>query len=128
MDERGRYQAGLEVRRHVLGDAHVESAIERATVLTEEFQNFLTRYAWGEIWTRPGLSRDVRSLVTISMLVALGREHELALHIRGALNNGVTPDQIKEVLLQSAVYCGVPAAHAAFRVAERVLAEAERKP
>jgi 4-carboxymuconolactone decarboxylase len=128
MDERGRYQAGLEVRRHVLGADYVESAIERATVLTEEFQNFLTRYVWGEIWTRPGLAPDVRSLVTISTLVALGREHELALHIRGALNNGVTPDQIKEVLLQCAVYCGVPAAHAAFRVAERALADAEPKP
>jgi 4-carboxymuconolactone decarboxylase len=127
MDERGRYQAGLEVRRQVLGEDYVEAAIGRATVLTEEFQNLLTRYAWGEIWTRPGLPRDVRSLVTISMLVALGREHELELHVRGALNNGVTADQIKEVLLQAAVYCGVPAAHWAFRVAERVLLEAEAK-
>jgi 4-carboxymuconolactone decarboxylase len=125
MDERGRYQAGLEVRRDVLGDEHVDGALERATVLTEEFQNLITRYAWGEIWTRPGLPRDVRSLVTIAMLVALGRETELALHVRGARNNGVSPDQIKEVLLQAAVYCGVPAAHAAFRVAERVLSESE---
>jgi 4-carboxymuconolactone decarboxylase len=125
MDERGRYQAGLEARRGVLGDEHVDGALERTTVLTEEFQNLITRYAWGEIWTRPGLPRDVRSLVTIAMLVALGRETELALHVRGARNNGVSPDQIKEVLLQAAVYCGVPAAHAAFRVAERVLSESE---
>ena len=123
MDERGRYQAGLEMRRRTLGDAYVSGAIERATVLTEEFQNFLTRYAWGEIWTRPGLAAEVRSLITIAMLVALGSEQELALHVRGALNNGVTPDQIKEVLLHAAVYCGVPAANAAFRVAERVIAE-----
>jgi len=126
MDERGRYQAGLEVRRTVLGDAHVDRALEHTTVLTEEFQNLITRYAWGEIWTRPGLPRDVRSLVTIAMLVALGREAELELHVRAARNNAVSPDQIKEVLLQTAIYCGVPAAHAAFRVAERVLAEPEQ--
>jgi 4-carboxymuconolactone decarboxylase len=127
MDERGRYQAGLEMRRAVLGDEHVDGALQRATVLTEEFQNLITRYAWGEIWTRPGLPRDVRSLVTIAMLVALGREAELELHLRAARNNGVSADQIKEVLLQSAVYCGVPAAHAAFRLAERALAEPEQK-
>jgi 4-carboxymuconolactone decarboxylase len=123
VDERGRYNAGLEVRRAVLGDAHVDRALQQSTVLTEEFQNLITRYAWGEIWTRPGLPRDVRSLITIAMLVALGRDGELEMHLRAARNNGVTADQIKEVLLQTAVYCGVPAAHAAFRIAEKVLAE-----
>lgn len=112
---------GEKVRREVLGDAHVERAAAAATPLTAEFQDLLTRYAWGEIWTRPGLDRRTRSCVTIAMLVALGRHEELALHLRGALNNGLTRDEIKEVLLQTAVYCGVPAANSAFKVAAEVL-------
>ena len=121
MDERGRYMAGLEVRRAVLGEAHVARALENTNELTEEFQNLLTRYAWGEIWARPGLPRDVRSLITLAILVAQGHEAELEMHLRGAQRNGVTPEQIKELLLQTAVYCGLPAANAAFRVAARVL-------
>ena len=121
MDERERYERGLAVRRAVLGDAHVEAALARRTVLTQEFQDLLTRYAWGEIWDRPGLPRHTRSLLTIAMLVALNRPEELRLHLRAARNNGVTPDEIKEVLLQAAVYCGLPAANAAFRLAAKEL-------
>jgi 4-carboxymuconolactone decarboxylase len=112
----------MRIRREVLGDEHVDRAIERTTPETEEFQDFITRYAWGEIWARPGLDRRTRSCITIAMLVALNREHELAMHIRAALGNGVTRDEIKEVLLQSAVYCGVPAANGAFAVFREVLA------
>ena len=112
---------GMEVRRSVLGDAHVERSETSKTKFTEEFQDLLTRYVWGEIWTRPGLDRRIRSCITVAMLVALNREEELAIHLRGALNNGVTRDELKEVLLQSAVYCGVPAANTAFRVAAAVL-------
>jgi 4-carboxymuconolactone decarboxylase len=117
MDERERYERGLEIRRAVLGDAHVEAALAGRTALTDDFQDLLTRYAWGEIWDRPGLPRHTRSLLTIAMLVALNRPEELRLHLRAAGNNGVTPEQIKEVLLQAAVYCGVPAANAAVRLA-----------
>jgi 4-carboxymuconolactone decarboxylase len=113
---------GMRIRREVLGDEHVDRAIERTTPETEEFQDFITRYAWGEIWSRPGLDRRTRSLITISALVALNREHELAMHLRAALANGVPRDEIKEVLLQSAVYCGVPAANGAFAVFREVLA------
>jgi 4-carboxymuconolactone decarboxylase len=120
--------AGLEVRRTVLGEAHVARALENASELTEEFQNLLTRYAWGEIWTRPGLSLEVRSLITLAMLVAQGREVELELHLRGALRNGVSQDQIKELLLQAAIYCGLPAAQAAFRTAERVFSTPSPEP
>ena len=116
-----RRAAGMATRREVLGDAHVDRAEAGRTPLTEEFQEFLTRYAWGEIWNRPGLDRRTRSCITIGMLVALGHVEELVLHLRGALNNGVTRDQIKEILLQSAVYCGVPAANSAFRIASEVL-------
>lgn len=112
---------GMEVRRAVLGDAHVDRSEKSKTELTEEFQDLLTRYAWGEIWTRPGLDRRTRSCITIAMLVALNRGEELTIHLRGALNNGVTREEIKEVLLQTAVYCGVPAANTAFRVANEVL-------
>ena len=112
---------GMEVRREVLGDAHVDRSEKTKTSLNEEFQDLLTRYAWGEIWTRPGLDRRIRSCITIAMLVALNREEELAIHLRGALNNGVTRDEIKEILLQTAVYCGMPAANTAFRVAASVL-------
>ena len=112
---------GMEVRRAVLGDAHVDRAIERTTPFTEDFQDLITRYAWGEIWSRPGLDRRTRSCVTLTALVASGREHELEMHVRAALRNGLTPDEIGEVLLQCAVYCGVPAANGAFAIAQRVL-------
>ena len=115
------YERGMEVRRAVLGDEHVDRAIARTTDFTADFQDLITRYAWGEIWTRPGLDRRTRSCITLTALVAGGREHELAMHIRAALRNGLTPDEIKEVLLQTAVYCGVPAANSAFAVASRVL-------
>ena len=114
---------GMRTRREVLGDEHVDRAIEHTTGFTADFQDLITRYAWGEIWSRPGLDRRTRSLVTITALVALGREHELELHVRAALQNGVTPDELKEVLLQCAVYCGVPAANGAFAIAQRVLDE-----
>src|ERR1700674_1226753 len=116
-------QEGTEVRRAVLGDAHVDRAEAARTPLTDEFQDLLTRYAWGEIWTRPGLDRRTRSCITVAMLVALNRNDELALHIRAALTNGVTVDELKEILLQTAIYCGVPAANTAFGVAAKVLAE-----
>jgi 4-carboxymuconolactone decarboxylase len=121
MDERERYERGLAVRRTVLGDAHVEATLARRTTLTHEFQELLTRYAWGEVWDRPGLPRHTRSLLTVAMLVALNRPEELRLHLRAAGNNSVTPDEIKEVLLQAAVYCGLPAANAAFRLAAEEL-------
>jgi 4-carboxymuconolactone decarboxylase len=116
-------QSGMEVRREVLGDAHVDHAEASRTPLTDEFQDLLTRYAWGEIWTRPGLDRRTRSCITVAMLVALNRNEELALHIRAALTNGVTVDELKEILLQTAIYCGVPAANTAFGVAAKALAE-----
>jgi 4-carboxymuconolactone decarboxylase len=114
---------GMEVRRAVLGDAYVDRAEASRTPLTDEFQDLLTRYAWGEIWTRPGLDRRTRSCITVAMLVALNRNEELALHMRAALTNGVTVDELKEILLQTTIYCGVPASNSAFGVAERVLAE-----
>ena len=114
---------GMAVRRQVLGDAHVDAAVARTSALTRDFQDFVTRYAWGEIWTRPGLDRPTRSCITLTALVALGRHEELALHVRGARANGLTEAQIAEVLLQTAVYCGVPAANAAFAVAQRVLGQ-----
>lgn len=112
---------GAEMRRAVLGDAHVDRAESWRTPFDIEFQDLVTRYAWGEIWARPGLDLRVRSCITVAMLVALGREEELALHLRGALNNGVTVEELKEVLLQAAVYCGMPAANGAFKTAARVL-------
>jgi 4-carboxymuconolactone decarboxylase len=115
---------GMRVRREVLGDEHVDAAAERTTEFTREFQELITRYAWGEIWTRPGLDRRTRSCMTLIALIALGRHEELALHVRAALRNGLTPDEIKEVLLHSAIYCGVPAANSAFAIAQRVLDEA----
>jgi 4-carboxymuconolactone decarboxylase len=116
-------QKGMEVRREVLGNAHVDRAEASRTPLTDEFQDLLTRYAWGEIWTRPGLDRRTRSCITVAMLVALNRNDELALHVRAALTSGVTVDELKEILLQTAIYCGVPAANTAFGVAARVLEE-----
>lgn len=114
---------GMRTRREVLGDEHVDRAIEGTTEFTADFQDLITRYAWGEIWTRPGLDRRTRSAITLTALTALGHHHELALHVRAALRNGLTPDEIKEVLLQAAIYCGVPAANRAFAVAQEVLAE-----
>lgn len=120
MNEQDRYIEGLRVRREVLGDEHVERTLAALTPFNEEFQQLITRYAWGEVWTRDGLPRHTRSLVTIAMMVALNRGDELRLHLRGAMRNGVTLDEIKEVLLQCAIYCGVPAANTAFRIAEDV--------
>jgi 4-carboxymuconolactone decarboxylase len=122
-DQEERHAAGMAVRRAVLGDAHVDRAEARKTELTSEFQDMITRYAWGEIWTRPGLPRHTRSLMTICMMVALNREEELKLHLRAASNNGVTRDEIKEALLQAAIYCGVPAANSAFALAQQVFRE-----
>jgi 4-carboxymuconolactone decarboxylase len=110
----------MEVRRAVLGSAHVDRAQANLNELNAEFQDLITRYAWGEIWTRPGLPRHTRSLLTIAMMVATNREEELRLHLRAAANNGVTRDEIKEVLLQTAIYCGVPAANSAFHMAQDV--------
>jgi 4-carboxymuconolactone decarboxylase len=123
MDERERFETGMKIRREVLGDAHVDAAIAKRNAFSEEFQNLITRYAWGEIWTRPGLPRQTRSLITVAMLVALNREEELRLHLRAALRNGVTQEEIRETLLQSAIYCGVPAANSSFRIAHEIFSE-----
>ena len=123
MDERERYKAGLHVRRAVLGEAHVEASLANCSELTEDFQDLITRYAWGEIWGRPGLPRQTRSLLTVVMLVALNREEELRMHLRGALKNGVTQAELREALLQTAIYCGIPAANSAFRIAQEVFGE-----
>jgi 4-carboxymuconolactone decarboxylase len=117
------HERGMRIRREVLGDEHVDGAIARTTDDTAAFQDFITRYAWGEIWARPGLDRRTRSAVTLTALVARGQFDELAMHIRAARRNGMTTDEIGEVLLQCAVYCGVPAANRAFQVFQRVLAE-----
>ena len=116
-----RLEQGMRVRREVLGDEHVDRAIDRTTDLTRDFQELITRYAWGDIWSRPGLDRRTRSCITLMALIALGREEELAMHLRAAIRNGLTRDEITEVLLHSAIYCGVPAANGAFAVAQRVL-------
>jgi len=126
MDERERHDNGMKVRRAVLGDAHVDRTVTRRNDFNGEFQDLITRYAWGEIWTRPGLPRHTRSLLTIAMMVALNRADEFKLHVRGAFSNGVTRDEIKEVLLQAAIYCGVPAANTAFHLAEDVFAQMEQ--
>ena len=117
------HDEGMRVRREVLGDEHVDEAIDSTTEFTRDFQDLITRYAWGEIWTRPGLDRRTRSCITIMALIALGRDDELAMHVRAALRNGVTPAELKEVILQSAIYCGVPAANTAFRIAQRAIEE-----
>jgi 4-carboxymuconolactone decarboxylase len=122
------FEQGMKVRREVLGDEHVDRAIERTTPFTADFQDLITRYAWGEIWARPGLDRKTRSCITLAALIALGREEELAMHVRAAIRVGLTPDEIKEVLLHSAIYCGVPAANGAFAVAQRVLDEVGLTP
>lgn len=118
-----RHEEGMRIRREVLGDDHVDRAIEHTTPDTEAFQDLITRYAWGEVWARPALDRRTRSAITLMALVALGREHELAMHIRGGLRNGLTREEIGEVLLQSAIYCGVPAANRAFAIFEDVMAD-----
>ena len=125
MNEQERFENGLEVRRAVLGDAHVDRSLARRNEFNEEFQELITRYAWGEIWTRPGLSRHTRSLLTIGLMVALNRSDEFKLHLRAAFNNGVTRDEIREVLLHCAIYAGVPAANSAFHMAEDVFAQME---
>ncbi len=123
MTDDERREQGMRTRRAVLGDAHVDRAVAGTTDLTEAFQDFITRYAWGEVWTRPGLDRRMRSVVTLTALVSLRAENEIAMHVRGAIANGLTPDEIAEVILHTAVYAGVPAANAAFAIAQRTLAE-----
>ena len=123
MDDTERAVQGMTIRREVLGDAHVDRAVAGTTPFTAPFQDFITRYAWGEIWARPGLSRPERSIVTLTALVMLRQEEELAMHLRAAVRNGLTPGQIQEVLLHVAVYAGVPAAKRAFAIAQDVLAE-----
>ena len=117
------HERGMQLRREVMGDDYVDASMERTTPFTADFQDLITRYAWGEIWTRPGLDRKTRSCITLTALMARGQLEELALHVRAALRNGLTEEEIKEVFLQGAIYCGVPAANAAFAVAQRVLAE-----
>jgi 4-carboxymuconolactone decarboxylase len=121
-----RYDEGLAVRREVLGDSYVEQAAAKTTDFTRDFQRIVTEFAWGTIWTRPGLDRRSRSMITITALIARGHHEELALHIRAGLRNGLSREEIKEVLLQAAVYCGVPDANAAFRVAASVFDEADK--
>ena len=123
MDDRERYAKGMEVRRAVLGDAHVDRSLARRSPINEEFQDLITRYAWGEIWTRPGLPRHTRSLITLALMIALHHHDEFKMHVRAAFNNGVTRDEIKEVILQCAIYAGVPAANSAFALAEEVFAQ-----
>lgn len=119
----GRHQDGMAVRREVLGDAHVDRAVAGTTPFTAEFQDLITRYAWGEIWTRPGLDRRSRSMITLTALVAGGHWDELAMHVRAAVRNGLSVEEIKEVLLQTAIYCSVPSANRAFRIAQEVLSD-----
>jgi len=123
VDDRDRYEAGMKVRRAVLGDVHVDRTLKNRNAFSEEYQDMITRYAWGEIWTRPGLPRHTRSLLTLALMVALNRGDEFKLHVRAAFNNGVTRDEIKEVLLQCAIYAGVPAANSAFHQAQDVFNE-----
>ena len=127
-DEREKYEAGISVRRAVLGDAHVDRSLSRLTDFNKDFQDLITRNAWGEIWARPGLPRHSRSLITLAMMVALNRTEEFRMHVRAALHNNVTRDEIKEVLLQTAIYCGLPAANTAFHAAEEVFNEIDGKP
>lgn len=128
MNDEQRRVEGMSVRRAVLGDAHVDRAVARTTGFTADFQDLITRYAWGDIWTRPGLDRRTRSCITLTALIAQGHLEELAMHVRAALRNGLTTGEIKEVILQSAIYCGVPAANSAFAVAQRVLDEVADAP
>jgi 4-carboxymuconolactone decarboxylase len=125
MTEDERYEQGMKVRREVLGDAHVDRSLSRLTPFNEPFQEFITKYAWGEVWSRPGLSRHTRSLLTLVMMVALNREEEFKMHVRAAFNNGVTREEIQEALLQASLYCGLPAANNAYQWAESVFAALE---
>lgn len=120
MQDEERYQQGMVVRREVLGDAHVDRTVQNLTPLNEEFQNFITRYAWGDIWSRPGLDRHTRSMITIAMLIALNREAELKMHLNAAFNNDVTREELKELIMHSALYCGLPAANATLHLAQQV--------
>ncbi|HEY0277031.1 MAG TPA: 4-carboxymuconolactone decarboxylase [Solirubrobacterales bacterium] len=121
--QHGDHDQGMKVRREVLGDAHVDRAEANTTEFTADFQDFITRYAWGDVWSRDGLDRRTRSAITLAALVSLRAEGEIVIHVRGALRNGLTPEEIKEVILHTAVYAGVPAANDAFRIAEAVIAE-----
>jgi 4-carboxymuconolactone decarboxylase len=127
MDERKRYDEGMKTRRAVLGDAHVDRTLKSRTKFNEPFQELITRYAWGEIWSRPGLPKKTRSLLTLGMLVALNRNEEFRMHVKAALSIGVSRDEIQEVLLQAAIYCGVPAANSAFHIAEDVFVSLDKK-
>jgi 4-carboxymuconolactone decarboxylase len=127
MDDGEHYAAGMAIRRAVLGDAHVDRSLKNLNDFNREFQDLITRYGWGEIWTRPGLSRHSRSLITLAMMVALNRADEFRMHVRAAFNNGVTREELKEVLLQTAIYCGLPAANTAFHAAQEVMAELDQK-
>jgi 4-carboxymuconolactone decarboxylase len=128
VNEDDRRQQGERTRREVLGDSHVDAAAESASELTEDFQNLITRYAWGEIWTRRGIERRTRSLLTIALLVALGRDEELEMHLHAALRIGVSEEEIRETLLHCAIYCGVPAANSAFAIAQRALEDEQAEP
>ena len=127
MDESDRYELGLRTRKRVLGDAYVDRALARRNDFNREFQELLTRYAWGEIWTRPGLDERTRRLLVLAMTVALGRAEEFKLHLKAAIEHGVSKDDVKEVLLQAAIYCGVPAANSAFHAADEVFAGLEKE-
>lgn len=122
MNDEERYQQGMRVRREVLGNTHVDRTVENLTPLNKEFQDFITRYAWGDIWSRPGLERRTRSMITIAMLIALNREAELKMHLNAAFNNGVTREELKELIMHSALYCGLPAANATLHLAQEVFA------
>jgi 4-carboxymuconolactone decarboxylase len=128
MDESERFNAGMKVRRRVLGDAHVDRSLASRDELTSEFQDLLTRYAWGEIWTRPGLDERTRRLLVLAMLVALGRDAELKMHLNAAFDSGMSAEDVKEVFLQAAVYCGLPAANNAFRLVQDVLTSRGKNP
>ena len=123
MIEEERLQQGFTMRRAVLGDAHVDRAEANTTELNADFQNFITRYAWGEVWTRPGIDRRDRSMITIAMLIALNRPDELRMHLRACFNNGVSEEELREVIFHSALYCGLPAANSAYHLAAEVLRE-----
>ena len=127
MDERKRYEEGMKTRRAVLGDAHVDRTLKSRTKFNEPFQELITRYAWGEVWNRPGLPKKTRSLLTLAMLAALNRGEEFRMHVKAALSIGVSRDEIQEVLLQAAIYCGVPAANSAFHIAEDVFDSLDKK-
>ena len=125
MNDQERHTQGMAIRRAVLGDAHVDRSVDRTTEFTAPFQDLITRYAWGDIWSRPGLDRTNRSMITLALLTALGQEHELALHVSAALRNGLSIEQIQEVLLHCAIYAGVPAANRAFSIAQQVFDESD---